>query len=36
LRAAISGDLAPVECTDAMTGEPRYVICAIARMALTT
>ena len=27
------GDLALVECTDAMTGEPRYVICAIARGA---
>jgi hypothetical protein len=36
LRAAACGDLALVECTDATTGEPRYVICAIARMALTT
>jgi hypothetical protein len=33
LRAAVSGDLALVECADAMTGEPRYVICAIARGA---
>jgi hypothetical protein len=31
LRAAASGDLALVECTDAMTGEPRYVISAIGR-----
>ena len=31
LRAAGCGDLALVECADAMTGEPRYVICAIAR-----
>jgi hypothetical protein len=31
LRAAASRDLALVECADAMTGEPRYVICAIAR-----
>jgi hypothetical protein len=31
LRAAACGDLALVECADAMTGEPRYVICAIAR-----
>ncbi len=30
LRAAARGDLALVECTDAMTGEPRYVLCAIA------
>jgi hypothetical protein len=27
LRAAACGDLALLECTDAMTGEPRYVIC---------
>ncbi len=31
LRAAACGDLALVECADAMTGGPRYVICAIAR-----
>jgi hypothetical protein len=31
LRAAACGDLALVECADAMTGQPRYVICAIAR-----
>jgi hypothetical protein len=30
LRAAASGDLALVECADAVTGEPRYVIAAIA------
>ena len=29
LRAAESGDLALMECTDAATGEPRYVICAV-------
>ncbi|EJU09112.1 hypothetical protein LH128_30636, partial [Sphingomonas sp. LH128] len=27
LRAAESGDLALIECVDAGTGEPRYVIC---------
>ncbi len=31
LRAAACGDLALVECADAMTGEPRYVICAVAQ-----
>ena len=31
LRAAESGDLALMECTDAATGEPRYVICAVGR-----
>ena len=31
LRAAAAGDLALTECTDAATGEPRYVLCAIAR-----
>jgi hypothetical protein len=31
LRAAGSGDLALMECTDAKTGEPRYVICAVGR-----
>ena len=30
LRAAASGDLALVECVDAVTGEPRYVLAAIA------
>jgi Family of unknown function (DUF6117) len=32
LRAAAAGDLALVECADAMTGEPRYVIGAIGRV----
>ena len=31
LRAAESGDLALMECADAATGEPRYVICAVGR-----
>ncbi|HCJ71582.1 DUF6117 family protein [Agrobacterium pusense] len=31
LRAAESGDLALIECVDAGTGEPRYVICAVGR-----
>ncbi len=31
LRAATSGDLALMECTDVATGEPRYVICAVGR-----
>lgn len=31
LRAAASGDLALLECTDAATGEPRYVLCAVGR-----
>jgi hypothetical protein len=31
LRAAESGDLALIECTDAATGEPRYVACAVGR-----
>ena len=31
LRAANSGDLALMECTDVATGEPRYVICAVGR-----
>jgi len=30
LRAAACGDLALIKCADAMTGEPRYVLCAIA------
>ena len=33
LRAAAAGDLALVECTDAVTGEPRYVLAAIAHDA---
>ena len=31
LRAAEQGDLALMECTDARTGEPRYVLCAVGR-----
>jgi hypothetical protein len=31
LRAAENGHLALMECADAMTGEPRYVICAVGR-----
>ncbi len=31
LRAAGEGDLALFECTDATTGDPRYVICAVGR-----
>ena len=31
LRAANSGDLALMECTDVATGQPRYVICAVGR-----
>jgi hypothetical protein len=31
LRAAADGNLALMECNDAVTGEPRYVICAIGR-----
>jgi hypothetical protein len=31
LRAASNGNLALMECTDAITGEPRYVICAVGR-----
>jgi hypothetical protein len=31
LRAAFNGNLALMECTDAVTGEPRYVICAVGR-----
>jgi hypothetical protein len=31
LGAASSGDLALVECADAVTGEPRYVLCAVGR-----
>lgn len=29
LRAAEAGHLALMECNDAATGEPRYVICAV-------
>ena len=29
LRAATDGNLALMECADAVTGEPRYVICAV-------
>jgi hypothetical protein len=31
LRAAGQGDLALLECADAVTGQPRYVICAVGR-----
>ncbi|MFS8037569.1 DUF6117 family protein [Xanthobacter sp. AM11] len=31
LRAAAQGHLALVECTDAATGAPRYVLCAVSR-----
>jgi hypothetical protein len=31
LRAAEAGHLALMECTDAATGELRYVICAVGR-----
>lgn len=31
LRAAEQGDLALMECRDAVTGVPRYVICAVGR-----
>lgn len=31
LRAAENGDLALMECADAATGSPRYVICAVGR-----
>ena len=31
LRAAADGNLALMECTDAVTGEPRYVIGAVGR-----
>jgi len=30
-RAASSGDLALLEWTDAATGDPRYVLCAVGR-----
>lgn len=31
-RAAEVGNLALMACTDATTGEPRYVICAVSRV----
>ena len=31
LRAASDGNLALMECLDAVTGNPRYVICAVGR-----
>jgi Family of unknown function (DUF6117) len=31
LRAAEAGHLALMECTDAVTGDVRYVICAVGR-----
>ena len=31
LRAAFDGNPALMECTDAVTGETRYVICAVGR-----
>ena len=31
LRAAQGGDLALMECLDAQTREPRYVLCAVGR-----
>jgi hypothetical protein len=31
LRAAADGNLALMECIDAVTGESRYVICAVGR-----
>ena len=31
LRAAADGNLALMECVDAATGAPRYVICAVDR-----
>ncbi|MEP7457603.1 DUF6117 family protein [Phyllobacterium sp. SB3] len=33
LRAAAAGNLALMECADAATGEPRFVICAVGREA---
>jgi len=29
LRAAADGNLALLECTDVVTGQPRYVLCAV-------
>lgn len=31
LQAPADGNLALMECADAVTGEPRYVICAVGR-----
>ncbi len=31
LRAAADGALALLECTDAVTGDPRFVLCAVGR-----
>jgi hypothetical protein len=31
LDAAANGDLALMQCADAVSGEPRYVICAVRR-----
>lgn len=31
LRTASDGNLALMECLDAYTGEPRYVVCAVGR-----
>ncbi|MBX4870202.1 hypothetical protein HJA85_25020 [Rhizobium bangladeshense] len=31
LRAASDGNLALIECLDAVTREPRYVLCAVGR-----
>jgi len=31
LRAAADGNLALMECSDAASGDPRYVICAVGR-----
>lgn len=31
LKAAANGDLALMECADAVNGIPRYVICAVGR-----
>lgn len=31
MRAAENGDLALMECSDAESGAPRYVICAVGR-----
>ena len=31
LQAAADGNLSLMECSDAATGEPRYVICAVGR-----
>ncbi len=33
LRAAAAGDLALVAGTDSRTGEPRFILCAVSRVA---